>query len=149
MAHAFIAASAEATRYHRYAAFADALTDAGVPARVSDEGEPGAICLQHMIAGDAAAVTARLADPARTVPLQVMLDGAGAAIDAGAPAAILKDAYARWAAGTPGEASGLVTSIGMAKRLGLPVLLAEGNAALIASGGDPLPVQLAAILRVL
>ncbi len=149
MAHAFIAASAEAARYHRYAAFAGALSDAGVPAHVSGEGEAAAIRLQHMIAGDADAVTTRLSDPAHTVPLQVMLDGAGAAIDAGAPAAILKDGYARWAANSPGETSGLVTSIETAKRLGLPVLLAEGNAALIASGGDPLPVQLAAILRVL
>lgn len=123
--------------------------DVRVAAQLHDDNR--CLTLHHMLAGDAdaAAAIARSADSARTVPMNMLLSGAIAAVRHGLPAALLKEGYARWIEGRdadPDMPGGLVVPTALAAALGVGTAMHDDGVSVLRAGG-PLPDLLATVLH--
>jgi len=150
---AVVIAPPRAVQLLSYDRFAQALSACGVQTTIAAEFPAVAddvFFLVHTLAGSADKVRALLEEhPAsRIIPLEMMPDGASAAVGSGTPAAILKDGYGRWVneeASSPDMPSGLVVSSDLARLLEMKAVL--GSATVTATDSShPLPEQLAHVI---
>jgi len=150
---AVIIAPPRAVQILSYDRFAKALSKCGVLTTISAEvptAADGAFHLIHTLAGDTDKASALLGAhiASRTIPLEMMPDGASVAVTGGMPAAVLKDGYARWANGqaaSPAIPSGLVVSTDLARLLDMTAAMASDTVT-ATDGSRPLPEQLACVI---
>lgn len=150
---AVIIAPPRAVQLLSYDRFATALSKHGVQTTISAEAptvDDGVFHLIHTLAGDTDKANALLGARAasRTIPLEMMPDGASVAVTGGMPAAVLKDGYARWANGqaaSPAVPSGLVVSTDLARLLDMPAAMTSDSVTVV-GGSYPLPAQLAGVI---
>ncbi len=150
---AVIVAPPRAVQFLSYDRFASALSSYGINTTIATEHPPiedGSWCLVHTLAGDADKANTLLEqyEAPRTILLEMMPDGATAALAGGMPAAILKDGYARWA--NEGKLlrampSGLVVATSLAGALEFGTAM-ESGALTATDCSHPLPEQVARVI---